>query len=125
MGGPFAVCIDTNGKADILSLKTGKKISISGFVFIGNTEVSVNPDNTLIMFTQFDETAKGLAIESLGVLNINNEKLTMLSREGYENRYEASVSWFDNKRIVIWATSDKDDNDNYLYIYEFKNEKQW
>jgi hypothetical protein len=119
--GTYALCVNTNGKAAVLNLKTGKKITISDFVYTKDTDVIVNQDDTRIMFMQFDSTANRLGIKSLGVLNMKSEKLTMLSREGYENRYEVNLSWFDNNRVAIWARAAEYGNDNYLYLYEFLN----
>lgn len=62
--------------------------------------------------------ATGLGISQIAIMDLNTHTFTLLDRKGYEVRHEASVSWFDDDRVVIWAVTD---SYGYLYLYSFTN----
>jgi hypothetical protein len=65
-------------------------------------------------FVTMNNAATGLWISQIGVLDLTTQTFTLLDREGFDARHEATVSWFDEDRIVIWAVNE---NDHDLYLY--------
>lgn len=120
LGGMYALKIGNNGETIIVNLKNGEKTKIPDYYLTANTDALINSNNTRIMFTKHDYYTNGnsLGIEELGVYDINKHEFSILSREGYETRDEASLMWFDNKRIAVWAKNKN--SENYLYLYEFQ-----
>ncbi len=69
-----------------------------------------------------DSDAPGLGISQIGVLDLEKRLFTLLDREGYGERFEGSLGWFDNDRVVIQAYKDAKPSVGiqYLYIYTIK-----
>jgi hypothetical protein len=103
----------------VLDCQTGARKMIDGYVYPVNeaTKTFPNRDGSKILFVTMDNAATGLGVSQIGVLDLKRYTFTLLDREGYEARHEASVSWFDDSRVVIWADTD---DYGYLYLYAIK-----
>lgn len=119
-GGRYGLLVEENGETWVMDLKTGQKAIIENFTYPSEEVFTTrNSAGDKILFVRRDSSSagSGLAVSEMGILSLNEYSFTVFSREGYETRYEGSVSWFDNDRILIEAVSGQD---NYLYIFTLK-----
>lgn len=103
----------------VIDLQTGEHMVVDGFVYSidGASKTYPNHDGSKILFVSMDNAATSLGVSQIGVLDLERRTFTLLNREGYEARHEATVSWFDDNRVVIWAVTD---DYGYLYLYSMR-----
>ena len=119
-GGRYALLAEESSEVYVMDLKTGEKAPIEGFTYPSEdvfTTCSSAGDKILYVRQDGDSTGSGLAVNEMGILNLEERRFTVFAREGYETRYEGAVSWFDNDRIVIEASSEEG---SYLYLFTIK-----
>lgn len=122
-GGRYVLFVDEEHNTFVYDCKTGERAAVEGFKYpSGNTGVILNKAGDKILFDLTDSSAPGLGVSQIGVLDLEKRSFTLLDREGYEVRFEGSMSWFDNDRVVIQAYKDNEPSVGiqYLYIYTIK-----
>lgn len=104
----------------VLDFQTGERMMVDGFVYPVNKDTVTFPNSngSKILFVTMDKAVTGLGVSQIGVLDLEHHTFTLLDREGYETRYESSIGWFDDSRVVIWANTE---DYGYLYIYTIEN----
>lgn len=119
LAGPrYGLYIDADKSTYVYDFKKETWALVEGLAYSGDVaSVNMNPNGTKILVTIFDQTADGLGISLLGVIDMEKGNYTVLEREGYEVREETAVGWFDNDRISILAANSS--GENYLYLYSF------
>ena len=119
-GGRYGLYIDEDSNVYVYDFKTGDKAIIEDFQYYQDAELlDLNGAGNKILFYQTADQADGLGVSSIGVLDLEKHSIILFDREGYEIRYESSMSWFDNNRVVIWANTDEY---GYLYLFTVNDE---
>jgi hypothetical protein len=115
-GDRYGIFLSEDGSVYALDFKTGERRLIEGYTYPTDkaTRTIPNRDGSKIAFVTMNHASTGLGISQIGVLNLTTQTFTLLDREGFDARHEATVSWFDEDRIVIWAVNE---NDHDLYLY--------
>ncbi len=119
-GGRYALLAEESREVYVMDLKTGEKAPIEGFTYPSEdvfTTCNSAGDKILYVRQDGDSMGSGLAVSEMGILDLAERRFTVFAREGYETRYEGSVSWFDNDRIIIEAVAEEG---NYLYLFTIK-----
>lgn len=117
-GGRYGLYIDEESNVYVYDFKTGDKAIIEDFQYYQDAELlDLNGAGNKMLFYQTVDQADGLGISSIGVLDLEKHSIILFDREGYEIRYESSMSWFDNNRVAIWANTDEY---GYLYLFTVK-----
>lgn len=119
-GGRYALLVEEDQSVYVMDLKTGEKAPIEGFTYPPEdifTTRNDTGDKILYVRQDGDSAGSGLAVSEMGILDLQTRRFTVFAREGYETRYEGSVGWFDNDRIVIGAASEQG---SYLYLFTLK-----
>lgn len=122
-GGRYVLFVDMEHNTYVYDCKTGERALVEGFKYpSGNAGVTLNKAGDKILFDLTDSSAPGLGVSQIGVLDLEKRSFTLLDREGYEVRFEGSMSWFDNDRVAIQAYEDNEPSVGiqYLYIYTIK-----
>lgn len=117
-GERFGVFVAEDQSVYAIDFKTGTRTPIAGYTYPAdkNTHTISNRTGDKIAFVTYENGASGLSISQIGIMDLRAQTFTLLDRKGYDARHEASVSWFDDNRIVIWAVTD---TYGYLYLYDF------
>lgn len=119
-GGRYMLFVDEEHNTFVYDCKTGERAAVEGFKYpSGSTFTTRNKAGDKILFSLSDRDAEGLGISQIGVLDLKKLSFTLLDREGYETRYETTMSWFDNDSVAIEACPDAElsAGTKYLYIY--------
>lgn len=122
-GGRYVLFVDEARNTFVYDCKTGERAAVDGFQYpSGNTGVILNKAGDKTLFELADSSVPGLGISQIGVLDLEKRSFTLLDREGYDVRFESSMSWFDNDRVVIQAYEDNEPSVGvqYLYVYTIK-----
>lgn len=122
-GGRYVLFVDEEHNTFVYDCKTGERAAVEGFQYpSGNTGIILNRAGDKILFDMTDSSVPGLGVSQIGVLDLEKRSFTLLDREGYEVRFEGSMSWFDNDRVVIQAYGDNEPSVGiqYLYVYTIK-----
>lgn len=102
----------------LLDLLTGMETPIRDFAYPeGDSRTRINSAGDKILFLVMEMDGEGLGISELTVLDLEQGTAAALSREGYDVRREATVSWFDDDRVVI--RSEEEDGTKLLSLYRF------
>jgi Tol biopolymer transport system component len=110
----YALDIYGYGGTILVDLVTGERTGIEDFQYTRDTIALLNPAETRILFTKHDFQNDDLGITDIGVYNLQTEEISILTRQGYENRAEVSLGWFDNERVEVRAMNES--GEYYLYL---------
>lgn len=120
-GCALGIGLSEDGTVSALNLSTGTVSTVEGFSWDGNEGVLLpNPDSSKVLFARYDQEASGLGVSVLGVMDLNENRFTLLEREGYEALYDSSLGWFDQNRVALWSRDEEDLDTYYLYLYQFE-----
>lgn len=110
--------IGQNGTACLIDLVTGERTMLENFIYQENMDFFLNPAGNKLLYYAKDSEAEGIAIAQLGVIDLEKSTFIAFDREGYENFYEESISWADDRTVCIDATS-SDGEARYKILYQF------
>lgn len=113
-GGRYGLLINSDGATHVYDFMTGERAIIEDFQYpVENAFTTMNSAGNKLLFVRFDPEADGLGVSEMGVLNLETYSFIVFDREGYEVRHEDTISWFDNDRVAISASTEKQ---GYLYL---------
>lgn len=113
-GGRYGLLVDSDGATHVYDFMTGERAVVEDFQYpVENAFTTMNIAGNKILFVRYDPEADGLGVSEMGVLNLETYSFVLFDREGYEVRHEDTVSWFDNDRIAISASTEEQ---GYLYL---------
>lgn len=113
--GRYGLFVDIERNAFVYDFKTGEQNRIDNFHYPDrDTFATLNRPGSKLLFTGFDDSAEGLGISEIGVLDLQSGTFTLLDRKSYDLRREISVGWFDENTVAIQATTEEF---NYLYLF--------
>ncbi len=123
-GGGRGIYISEDGAVTVLDLESGSVTTVEGLDMRSwvNAAFIASPDGERILFAAYGGADEGLGISALGVMDLEEGKFTLLSREDYEALYEGSMSWFDAQRVAVTAHGKDDYNETCLYLYRFASQ---
>ncbi len=121
-GGRYGLFVDEEHNTFVYDCKTGERAVVEGFRYSPDAGTMLNKAGDKILISLPDSDAPGLGISQIGVLDLEKRLFTLLDREGSGERFEGSMGWFDNDRVVIQAYKDAKPSVGiqYLYIYTIK-----
>ena len=116
--GRYVLEVREDRQSVLLDLLTGTETPVEGFSYPeGDSRTRINSTGDKILFLVMEMDGDGLGISELTVLDLERGVAAALSREGYDVRHEAAVSWFDENRVVIRAV--EADGAQLLSFYQF------
>lgn len=120
-GGRYGLYIDEDSGSYVYDFKTGDKAIIEDFQYYQDAKfLSLNRAGNKMLFYKPASSADSFYhFSSIGVLDLEKHSIILFDREGYEIREEHSISWFDNDRVAIWASTDEY---GYLYLFTVNGE---
>lgn len=117
-GARYGVYAAQSGETSVFDFKTGEQFPVEGFTLPKGGSFLSNPSNSKLLYWVSDDSAAGLGVSELGVLDLEKGTFTSFDREGYDALYEWTMGWFDDDRVAIHART-PDGETLYLYLYEF------
>lgn len=115
-GGRYGLYVNQAGGLSVFDLKTGEETFVDGFAFCADGRFISNRSNTKLLYYVADDSANGLGVSQLGVLDLSAGTFTTFDRAGYDSLYEWSVGWFDDERVEVWS---RQSDTGAIYLYEF------
>ncbi len=115
-GGQYGLYVNQAGGLSVFDLKTGEETFVDGFAFCADGRFIFNRSNTKLLYYVADDSANGLGVSQLGVLDLSAGTFTAFDRAGYDSLYEWSVGWFDDERVEVWS---RQSDTGAIYLYEF------
>lgn len=113
--GRYGLSVDESRNTFVYDFKTGERAIVDNFKYpTDDTFASLNNTGDKILFAQNDDSAEGLGISEIGVLDLKKQSFILFDREGYEVRRENSIGWFDCDTVAIWASTEEF---GYLYLF--------
>lgn len=114
-GGRYGLFVDQARNTYVYDFKTGERAVVDSFKYpIDDAFSCLNSTGDKILFAKHDDSAKGLGVAEVGVLDLKKQSFILFDREGYETRRENSIGWFDRDTVVIWASTEAF---SYLYLF--------
>ena len=117
----YQLYLSEDGELSVIDMRTGTRTSVEGFSLedftiedYRHTKIIPNRSGNKALYVKLNNATTGLGISQIGVLDFEQHVFKLLDREGYEERHEATVSWFDDNHPVIWAVTGEY---GYLYLY--------
>lgn len=110
--------IGQDGSACLIDLTSGARTMLDNFTFEKEMNFFLNPSGDKVLYFVQDSEADGLGISQLGVIDLEKGTFIAFDREGYEDLYESSLHWEDNRTVSIDATS-SDGGTRYILLYQF------
>ncbi len=110
--------IGQNGSTCLIDLTTGARTTLKNFTFEKDMNFFLNPSGDKVLYYVMDSEADGLGISQLGVIDLEKGTFIAFDREGYEDLYESSLHWEDNRTVSIDAAS-SDGGTRYILLYQF------
>lgn len=116
--GGSCVEIGRDGSVCLIDRTTGARTMVENFTFEKGMEFLLSPSGDKVLYYVMDSEADGLGISQLGVIDLEKGTFIAFDREGYEELYESSLHWEDNRTVSIDATS-SDGGTQYILLYQF------
>lgn len=110
--------IGQDGSTCLIDLTTGARTMLDNFTFEKDMNFFLNPSGDKVLYYVMDSEADGLGISQLGVIDLEMGTFIAFDREGYEDLYESSLHWEDNRTVSIDAAS-SDGGTRYILLYQF------
>ena len=117
-GARYGVYAAQTGETSVFDCKTGEQLPVAGFILPKEGNFLSNPSNSKLLYWVYDDSAAGLGVSKLGVLDLEKGTFTSFDREGYDGLYEWAIGWFGDDRVAIHSRA-QDGSTLYLYLYEF------
>lgn len=116
-GGRYGLFVDDARTTYVYDFRTGNRTPVENFLYPDDAFTIMNNTGDKFLFAKKDDTADGLGVSEIGVLDLETQTLILFDREGYERRKENSISWFDDDTVAIWASLE---DYGYLYLFTIK-----
>lgn len=121
-GGRYGLFVDGERSTYVYDLKTGKRAIIKDFKYPPDNAYTtiINNAENKILFVRHDAETDSRGYSEIGILDLEEQSFILFEREGYETRREHAISWFDDDRVAIHASSEEN---WYLYLFTVKTGK--
>lgn len=121
-GGKYGLFVDGERSTYVYDLKTGNRAIVKDFKYPPDNAYTtiINNAENKILFVRHDAGTDSRGYSEIGILDLEEQSFILFEREGYETRREHAISWFDDDRVAIWASTEEN---WYLYLFTVKTGK--